>query len=77
MKVPPQLEAALNESGFPWEVQVGKKHRKIRMAGRLVTILPHGPKQEANMRVVLNTIRDVRQMAAKLRGQDSDSVELQ
>lgn len=67
MKVPPELEAALNESGFPWEVQVGKKHRKIRMAGRLVTVIPHGPKQEANKRVVLNTIRNVRHMAAELR----------
>lgn len=69
MKVPPELEAALNESGFPWEVEIGSKHRKIRMAGRLVTIIPHGKKQEANRRVVLNTVGHVRRMAETLRGE--------
>lgn len=62
MKVPPELAAALDATGLPWEVEIGKKHRKIRLAGRLVTVIPHGPKQEANKRVVFNTIKNVRHM---------------
>lgn len=69
MKVPPELEAALDESGFPWHVEIGKKHRKIRMAGRLVTIIPHGKKQEADRRAVLNTVMHVRRMTEKLRSE--------
>lgn len=68
MKVPPELAKALDATGFPWEVENSKKHRKIRLAGRLVTVIPHGPSQEVNRRVVLNTIKNVRHMAEKLKG---------
>jgi hypothetical protein len=67
VKVPPELEAALNATGIPWTVEDSKKHRKVMLGGRLATIIPHGHRQDANRRVVLNTIKNVRHLAQKLR----------
>lgn len=66
-RLPPELERALNESGFPWELEQGSKHNKLRMAGRLVTVLPRNFRQQVNRRVVLNTVKNVRHTAAQLR----------
>lgn len=66
MKVPKELEAELDATGLPWRLEIGKSHRKIRLAGRLVGILPHGKKQEADRRQLLNTIAQVRRMAKEL-----------
>lgn len=41
-RLPPKVQAALDETGRPWTVEHGSKHRKIKVAGRLVGILPLG-----------------------------------
>jgi hypothetical protein len=39
--IPKEVEQALEETGLPWEIEEGSRHRKIKVAGRLVGILPH------------------------------------
>ena len=69
MKMAPELEKALEECGFPWELQQGSKHYKLRVGGKMVTVLPLRTKQQVNRRVVLNTIKNVRHMVQKLKEQ--------
>ena len=40
MKIDPKTRQALEETGLPWELENGKKHTKIRLAGQFVGILP-------------------------------------
>jgi len=37
----PKIIAALEQTGLPWEIKPGKRHRKVLVAGRVVTILPN------------------------------------
>jgi len=54
-------------TGLPWEVETGKKHYKVKLAGRLVAVYPHGKAQERYKRALLNTITQVRRTARELR----------
>lgn len=63
MKMPNELREALEKTGLPWRSEEGTKHYKIKLAGRLVAIYPKGKKREANLRVLLNTISQVRRAA--------------
>lgn len=66
MKLPDELREALDRTGLPWEVEVGKKHNKVKLAGRLVAVYPHGKAQERYRRALLNTITQVRRTAREL-----------
>lgn len=66
MKLPGELREALDQTGLPWEVESGKKHNKVKLAGRLVAVYPHGKKQESDRRALLNTITQVRRTAQEL-----------
>lgn len=68
MKPPPELVAALDSTGFAWRIESGKKHKKVKLEGRLVAILPHGKEQTAYRRALLNTITQVRRAARELKG---------
>lgn len=67
MKLPDELREVLDKTGLPWEVEVGKKHNKVKLAGRLVAVYPHGKAQERYRRALLNTITQVRRTARELR----------
>ena len=67
MRLPDELREALNRTGLPWEVETGKKHNKVKLAGRLVAVYPHGKAQERYKRALLNTITQVRRTARELR----------
>ena len=67
MKLPEELREALDGTGLPWEVEAGKKHYKVKLAGRLVAVYPHGKAQERYRRALLNTITQVRRTARELR----------
>lgn len=41
-RLPPKVRAALDETGLPWDLQMGSKHLQVRIEGRLVCILPRG-----------------------------------
>lgn len=66
MKLPEELREALDGTGLPWEVEAGKKHYKVKLAGRLVAVYPHGKAQERYRRALLNTITQVRRTAREL-----------
>lgn len=67
MKLPDELREVLDKTGLPWVVEVGKKHNKVKLAGRLVAVYPHGKAQERYKRALLNTITQVRRTARELR----------
>ena len=69
MKLPDEMRAELDATGFPWEIEPGKKHQKIKLGGRLVAILPHGKEQRSYRRALLNSITQVRRMAREMRTQ--------
>lgn len=71
MKIDPRLEAALDATGLPWIVEDGKKHHKVKLAGKLVAVYPYGKKQDAYKRALLNTITQVRRVAQELKTHDS------
>lgn len=66
MKLPEELREALDGTGLPWEAEAGKKHYKVKLAGRLVAVYPHGKAQERYRRALLNTITQVRRTAREL-----------
>jgi len=67
MKLPDELREALDNTGLPWAVKLGTKHNKVTLCGRLVAVFPRGRRQEADRRVVLNTISQVRNAARELK----------
>ncbi len=67
MKLPEELREALVKTGLPWEIESGKKHNKVKLAGRLVAVYPHGKKQESEKRALLNTISQVRHAAQEIK----------
>jgi hypothetical protein len=60
------VREALDETGLPWAIVPGKKHHQIRLKGRLVGILPHGPLRAANARGVKNLVAHIRRAAKDL-----------
>jgi hypothetical protein len=40
-RVPSDLRQVLDGSGLPWRIEHGTRHYKVRLADRLVAILPH------------------------------------
>lgn len=66
MKLPAELREALAKTGLPWEIENGKKHNKIKLAGKLVGVYPHGKANGDHKRSLLNTITQVRRAAQEL-----------
>jgi hypothetical protein len=69
IKVPDKLREVLDATGHPWTITSGGKHFKIKLAGRLVAVLPHGKTSDSYKRSLLNTITQVRKMARELDGE--------
>ena len=67
MKMPDALREALDKTGLPWEVENSKKHNKVKLAGRLVCVYPHGKARDVDRRALLNTITQVRHAAQELK----------
>lgn len=67
MRLPVELQEALERTGLPWGVEEGTKHIKVKLAGRLVGIFPRGKKQETKRRSLLNTIAQVRNAARQIK----------
>ena len=67
MKMPAELREALVKTGLPWEVENGKKHNKVKLAGRLVCVYPQGKARDVDRRALLNTITQVRHAAQELK----------
>ena len=66
MKIPSELREALDKTGLPWEIELGGRHKQVRLKGTLVGILPLG-KQTPHRRALLNTITQIRLAARKIK----------
>ena len=40
INLPPDMKRLLDGSGFDWRIEEGARHRKVIVAGRVITILP-------------------------------------
>jgi hypothetical protein len=69
MRMPDGVREALEETRLPWELETGGKHYKVKLAGRLVGVLPKGKYTSAHKRSVLNTITQIRRAAKEIRNQ--------
>lgn len=65
-RLPKAIRAALDGCGLDWEIENGTKHAKVRLAGRFVTILPHG-KGKSDPRIERNKIAQIRQSARQIK----------
>lgn len=66
MSIDPAIKKALDETGLPYEIERGSKHRKIRLAGRLVGILSHSSYGTGQSRAIKNTVAQIRRIASEV-----------
>lgn len=68
MKRPPlRVYEALVESGLPWSIENGSKHRKIFLSGCMVGILSHGNrKKDEEYAAIHNIVAQIRRAAKSL-----------
>lgn len=64
------VEAALDATGLPWEIDEGRKHYRVLLAGRQVCVLSKGGKARANMRSSNDkkNVNSIERLAAEIRG---------
>lgn len=65
-RIPTEIEQALDATGLGWALEKGSRHMKIKLAGRLVGILPHGSGNDANYRTIKNSVAQIRRAAQEL-----------
>jgi hypothetical protein len=67
--VTPRLRAALEACGLPYEIEPGKRHHIVRLAGQVATILPRGStrRSESAGRHDINNAKAVERLARKLK----------
>lgn len=67
MRLPAKVREALEETGLPWEVELGSRHHKIKVSGRLAGILPKGKLNDSHSRSLLNTVSQIRNVAREIK----------
>lgn len=65
-RIPPEVKAALNATGLPWAVEMGKRHAHIRLAGKMVGVLSMGQPDETFGRS-MNILAHIRRCAKEMR----------
>lgn len=69
MKIPREIQAALDGCGQPWRLDNGTRHIKIIVGGRFAGILPRkGYASESNRRATLNIAAQIKRTARGLAG---------
>jgi hypothetical protein len=68
VKFDPRLRAALEETGLEWGIEPGTKHFKLRLAGRLVCVIPQGVKGDNSRIMTAKNVKSVQRLAAVLQG---------
>ena len=61
-----ELEAVLRETGIPYTIERGKKHRKIIMAGRQIGVFSHNAMDGGGKRGLSNIIASIKREAKRL-----------
>lgn len=59
------IKKALEETGLPWDISPGRRHLHVRLAGKLVGIMPRGSGNESG-RAVLNLRSQIRRAAKEV-----------
>jgi hypothetical protein len=59
-RLPKPVQDALDDLGRPYEVEQGKRHRKIKVEGRLVGIVPLQACDADNGRGMKNVVAQIR-----------------
>lgn len=68
MKVPREIQSALDACGLPWSFEMGSRHIKIIVGGRFAGIIPKcGSPSESNRRATLNIAAQIKRTAKELR----------
>lgn len=68
MKLPREITVALDATGLDWGIDLGSKHYKIRVAGRLAGVYPKGKHSAHDKRAILNTVTHIRRVAKEVKG---------
>ena len=68
ISLPPDMKRLLDESGFAWTIEEGARHRKVIVAGRVITILPksNGHVRRTTWRTHRNAMGHIRRELRKL-----------
>lgn len=72
IKLPPDIEAALNNTGLNWTVEDGRRHRHIRIEGFLVTVISKNMRKtprgdQGNRQMICHITRRGKEIAASLK----------
>lgn len=64
----PELVELLEASGLEWELELGTKHHKLRVQGRLVQVIPRGrtavqPRCRQHLNCMASVRRALRELA--------------
>ncbi len=60
-KINAEVKCELDKTGLPYEIEQGKRHLKIKVAGRLVGILPRdGKTSGGDQRSMKNLVSQIR-----------------
>lgn len=63
---------ALNDTGLPWTITNGKRHKHIRLNGALVGILPLGNYPERSPNSTKNVVAHIRRAAKEAKEAQDD-----
>lgn len=66
-----EMSSFLEDLGCPFSIETGKKHRKIKVAGHLVGVIPlncRGDQSEGGRRALLNIKSQARKVAREVSG---------
>lgn len=61
-----EIEDALRATGLPFEIRNGKKHKKVFLAGKLISVFSHGNSARDTDRLMSNFRADLRRIAGDL-----------
>jgi hypothetical protein len=69
-RLPAHITDYLDSTGLPWEATKGARHIHVRIAGRLVSVLPYGKKtrnDDPKGRQYRNTMATIRRIVRRMR----------
>lgn len=70
MRLPSHVQKALEETGLPWEVEAKRRHRFVKLCGRIVLTLPIvNYKGQRGSRHPANNVATIRRAARELKGE--------
>jgi hypothetical protein len=69
-RIPPSALRALEETGLPFDFELGSRHIKVRLCGQFVAIMPRGSSAKSeghNKRCMMNTVCQIKRAARAIK----------